>query len=73
LSLQKSLGFGKSGLKLAQILESIDIKNKMNGEISHIFSRLQNQKIAFVRKDAGGAAPITYGYEATILIDIKNT
>jgi hypothetical protein len=29
-----------------------------------------NSRVPFVRKNAGGSAPLTYGYDATILVDI---
>lgn len=63
--MQKALGYkGTSGDWLKNIIAS----NKFSVEISAGI----NTPIKFKRIGAGGSQPITYGYEATLFIDICN-
>ncbi len=63
--MQKALGFkGTSGDWLKRIIASNDFSEEINAGI--------NSPIKFKRIGAGGSQPATYGYEATMFIDICN-
>lgn len=66
----KSLGFDQNtaGSELVKISSNADISRFLDRKIIDKI----NNPIKFIRKGAGGSAPITYGYEATILIDLCN-
>ena len=44
----------------------------MPSQLADILRRLKGGHVAFDRVGAGGSAPITYGYEATLLVDIAD-
>lgn len=62
--LQKAL----NSPSLMSMLQTGSLKEKLTDEIQ---SKLNHRK-AFIRPGAGGALRITYGYDATVLIDICN-
>lgn len=66
--MQKSLGFNKntSGMALKNLLESKNISTLITNEIKEKF---ENRK-EFIRIGSGGSVKKTYGYDATLLIDI---
>ncbi len=64
--MQKALGFkGSSGDWLRRIITTNDFPNEINAGI--------NEPLKFNRIGAGGSLPDTYGYEATLFIDICNS
>ena len=68
--MQSALGFSKnaSGLALTKFLAQHDIQPLLSEELKN---KLKN-RIKFTRRGAGGANTTTYGYEATLLIDLCN-
>lgn len=68
--LQKALNFPSTsgGTALVNMLSSGGLKDKLTLDIQE---KLENRK-AFIRPGAGGALSTTYGYDATLLIDICN-
>lgn len=68
--IQLALGFSPrgSGQELLKLVQNPDIKHFLTPEVIDNF----NNRIEFLRPGGGGSAPLTYGYEATILIDICN-
>lgn len=68
--IQNAIGAAKnvSGTWLKKFINSESIQSNLN---PGIFNQLCNP-IAFNRNDAGGSQSITYGYEATLLIDLCN-
>ncbi|MBA3829866.1 MAG: P63C domain-containing protein [Taibaiella sp.] len=66
-AIQKAIGYeGSSGDWLKKFVATKNISQNINPDI--IAGLLE--PIEFERKDAGGSQPITYGYEATKLIDL---
>lgn len=66
-AIQKAIGYeGSSGDWLKKFVGTKAISNNMAPEIIAGLS----EPIHFERNDAGGSQPITYGYEATKLIDL---
>lgn len=66
--MQDGLGFNKktSGTALSKFLARTKIRNITPPEVTEKF----NQRIEFTRKGSGGAVAKTYGYDATLLIDL---
>ena len=66
-AIQKAIGYeGSSGDWLRNFLKTKAISSAMPPEIIAGLS----EPIKFMRVDAGGSQPVTYGYEATKLIDL---
>jgi len=67
-AVQAAIGFpaNASGLSLGKLIENKRIRQFVSPELK---AALENP-IVFKRPSAGGAAPATHGYEATILIDV---
>lgn len=72
--MQKALGYSQktSGSQLTQMLSNKAFSAKLESKTTEILTRLKNDKYEFVRPTAGGSMPKTYGYEATVLIDIAD-
>lgn len=68
--LQKALNFPKNagGTALNNMLNTGELSRVITDEIQQ---KIENRK-AFIRPGAGGALSKTYGYDATLLIDICN-
>ncbi|GAO98978.1 P63C domain protein [Caedimonas varicaedens] len=68
--MQAALGLGEkvSGKKLGNLLKSPRLGAFFDPGILEKFER----KIAFIRPNSSGHIPTTYGYEATLLIDLCN-
>lgn len=68
--LQKALKFPASagGAALVKMLNTNNLQERLS---SDIINKLQNRK-QFLRPGAGGKLSTTYGYDATLLIDICN-
>lgn len=68
--LQKALRFPASagGSALMNMLNTGDLKNHINSEI---LAKIDSRK-EFERPGAGGSVSKTYGYDATVLVDICN-
>ena len=66
--IQKAIGAGvsTSGTWLQRFVNSDAIKHNL---VSGIFEKF-NSPISFVRNNAGGSQSDTYGYEATLLVDL---
>ncbi len=68
--MQKVLGSdSKSGQWLSNFVIKGPIAEYFNAGENSILERI-NKPIKFLRNDAGGSQPITYGHEVTILVDI---
>ena len=66
-AMQRAIGYeGSSGDWLKKFVNTRAISKEINPEIIAGLS----EPIKFLRADAGGSQPITYGYEATKLIDL---
>ena len=73
-AIQNALGFDpkSSGTGLITMLGNKKFQDGFLEKSSDLLSRLQNERVEFERNDAGGAAPITHGHEATLLVDIAD-
>ncbi len=68
--MQNALGYSpkSSGKSFQLLLKNRNLEKFLNPEL---IEKL-NQRIAFIRPGSGGSQPDTYGYEATLLVDLCN-
>lgn len=73
-AIQNALEFDpkSSGVGLITMLGNKKFQDSFLEKSSTLLSRLQSERVEFERNDAGGAAPITHGHEATLLVDIAD-
>ena len=66
--MQNAIGFSKnsSGMALKRLL----VHNKVSPFVSKELNEKFNNPIEFIRPTSSGSQPVTFGFEATILIDI---